>query len=341
MNVLIFEYITGGGLIGEVLPASLVKEGELMLNAIARDFAELSDVQVSVLRDYRLQSSRFDYEHVVNHESNISTMISSMEASIDALLIIAPETNAVLSYLCEIYASYDFILLNSPHRSVALVSDKLKTFNYLQDYNIPQIASYALDHVHDIHDGITENIDTKLIAKRVIKPKDGVACENIRVLASNDSIENVLETKDLNNYLVQPYVHGQSASLSLLCWQGECLLLSVNIQTIEEDENNFELKQCIVNALERDKFYEFSKNLIKALPELRGYIGVDIIITEKGVLLVEVNPRLTISYVGLKSAIGINPANLILQTFIDEKLPQVDLISGQTVTVEVGEDRAA
>ena len=140
---------------------------------------------------------------------------------------------------------------------------------------------------------------------------------------------------------MQPYVHGQSASLSLLCWQGECLLLSVNIQTIEEDENNFELKQCIVNALERDKFYEFSKNLIKALPELRGYIGVDIIITEKGVLLVEVNPRLTISYVGLKSAIGINPANLILQTFIDEKLPQVDLISGQTVTVEVGEDRAA
>ena len=35
MNILIFEYITGGGLVDEVLPASLVKEGELMLNAVA------------------------------------------------------------------------------------------------------------------------------------------------------------------------------------------------------------------------------------------------------------------------------------------------------------------
>ena len=59
MNILIFEYITGGGLVGEVLPSSLLSEGELMLNAVAKDFSEMTDVQVSVMRDYRLQRNSY------------------------------------------------------------------------------------------------------------------------------------------------------------------------------------------------------------------------------------------------------------------------------------------
>ena len=43
-------------------------------------------------------------------------------------------------------------------------------------------------------------------------------------------------------------------------------------------------------------------------------------LTEKEIMLVEINPRLTTSYAGLKSALGVNPADLILQTFIHKKL---------------------
>ena len=41
MNILIFEYITGGGMIDCVLPSSLVREGDLMVNAIISDFETL------------------------------------------------------------------------------------------------------------------------------------------------------------------------------------------------------------------------------------------------------------------------------------------------------------
>jgi predicted ATP-grasp superfamily ATP-dependent carboligase len=330
MNVLIFEYITGGGLVGEVLPASLVKEGELMLNAVANDFKELPDVQVSVLRDSRLQSGSFDNEYIVSLEKSFAEIISSEEKTIDALLIIAPESGGVLSSLCESYSDDDFILLNSSASSTALVSDKLETYNFLLKYNIPQIPSYELNDLKSIHSD-----------EMVVKPKDGVGCENIKLVTSSANIANAIDLAKANKYIAQPYVEGKNASLSLLCWQGECLLLSANIQTIEINKNNFELTQCIVNALEREKYIEFSDNLIKTMPGLRGYIGADILITENEVLLVEVNPRLTTSYVGLKSALGINPANLILQTFTDKKLPQVDLIRDNSVIVEIGEECAA
>jgi len=55
MKILIFEYITGGGMLGELLPASLLKEGELMLNTVACDFSDIDEVEVCVLRDHRLQ----------------------------------------------------------------------------------------------------------------------------------------------------------------------------------------------------------------------------------------------------------------------------------------------
>ena len=58
MKILIFEYITGGGMIGEPLPAALVTEGELMLNAITRDFLAIDDVEVCILRDHRLQDKK-------------------------------------------------------------------------------------------------------------------------------------------------------------------------------------------------------------------------------------------------------------------------------------------
>lgn len=338
MNVLIFEYITGGGLVDVELPASLVKEGELMLDAVASDFEELPGINVSVLRDYRLHSKEYTNPYIVSREYGYAETIASIEKNIDAILIIAPEKDGILSSLCEDYDECEFILLNSSSSSTALLSDKLKTYQYLKNYRIPQIPSYAVKgigpHQSEECSGMQDNL-------KVLKPKDGVGCENIKILTSSTNNSDVIKLSDLYNYIEQPYINGQSASLSLLCYEGECLLLSANIQSVVEIENSFELQQCIVNALQRDNFIEFSNKLIAALPGLRGYIGVDIIITDDETLLVEINPRLTTSYAGLKSALGLNPADLMLQTFVKEKLPYVEFTSDRTVTVKIGEERAA
>ena len=49
-----------------------------------------------------------------------------------------------------------------------------------------------------------------------------------------------------------------------------------------------------------------------AIPGLWGYIGIDLVETARGPLVVDVNPRLTTSYAGLAAATGCNPARLVL-----------------------------
>jgi predicted ATP-grasp superfamily ATP-dependent carboligase len=61
---------------------------------------------------------------------------------------------------------------------------------------------------------------------------------------------------------------------------------------------------------------------------------VDFIETQAGPIVIEVNPRLTTSYAGLRRAIGVNPAHLVLD------LPQSLRATGkahrrQAVEVEV------
>ena len=332
MNILIFEYITGGGMVGEALPITLVREGEAMLNAIACDLSDISEVQVSVMRDYRLHTYKQSmHEYVVTDECDYTEIIKSVENKIDALLIIAPESDGLLSKLCKQYSNRDFLLLNSSAESNALTGDKLKTYEYLSDFKIAQIPTYKTNDINLIES-----------EKIIIKPIDGVGCENIYLLDNNNNLDNLPISIKNNNYIIQPYIQGQNASLSLLCWNGECGILSANIQNIKVINECLVLAGCVVNALDRDVFAQFSADLIKALPELRGYVGVDIIITEDDdIILVEINPRLTTSYAGLKSACGLNAAELILKTFVNQNLPDFVITHNASVAIDIGAEHAA
>jgi len=50
----------------------------------------------------------------------------------------------------------------------------------------------------------------------------------------------------------------------------------------------------------------------QAIPGLWGYVGIDLVDTADGPQVIEINPRLTTSYCGLASALGINPAARVL-----------------------------
>ena len=54
MRLLICEYVTGRGFVGQPLPASLAREGDMMLAALVKDFAALGGIEVASVRDGRL-----------------------------------------------------------------------------------------------------------------------------------------------------------------------------------------------------------------------------------------------------------------------------------------------
>ncbi|MBS7633086.1 ATP-grasp domain-containing protein, partial [Candidatus Bathyarchaeota archaeon] len=45
----------------------------------------------------------------------------------------------------------------------------------------------------------------------------------------------------------------------------------------------------------------------------RGYLGIDVVLAKDKAYLIEINPRLTTSYVGLRKVIGYNPAQAIIE----------------------------
>ena len=320
MNILIFEYITGGGLANQALPAGLVKEGEMMLRAVANDFAQISvdqipNVQVNILKDYRL-TIRIDAVKEISVTPEISSIhvIEEMADELDAVLVIAPETDNILASLCERFEKLSFTLLNSSTDSIKLTADKYTTYNHLARYAFAQIPSYTCNEVNNLQ---KENNAEKFI----IKSRDGVGCEDLVIFDSLDDVKEAITGLEKDKYIVQPYVEGKAASLSLLCWNGDCLLLTVNEQILEAKNGSLNLVQCRVNILAKEEFSSFAKQLIEIIPGLQGYIGVDIVVKDNEIFLVEINPRLTTSYAGIGTSIGINPAALMLDCFMHKKLP--------------------
>lgn len=64
-----------------------------------------------------------------------------------------------------------------------------------------------------------------------------------------------------------------------------------------------------------------ARMVVESLKGLRGYVGVDMVLTKDGPMVMEVNPRLTTSYIGLRRAVNFNPAQAIIDATLKRKLP--------------------
>ena len=74
-------------------------------------------------------------------------------------------------------------------------------------------------------------------------------------------------------------------------------------------------------------------NIAHALPELWGYAGIDLIETQEQLLVLEINPRLTTSFVGIREALGVNVVESVLQLLKGK--PAIKTLCNQPITVIV------
>jgi len=65
-----------------------------------------------------------------------------------------------------------------------------------------------------------------------------------------------------------------------------------------------------------------AEKAVETLEGLKGYVGVDMILTDEEPVVIEINPRLTTSYVGLRRVTNFNPAETIIDATIKQKLPK-------------------
>jgi predicted ATP-grasp superfamily ATP-dependent carboligase len=86
----------------------------------------------------------------------------------------------------------------------------------------------------------------------------------------------------------------------------------------------------------------------RALPGLVGYVGVDLVLTEAGPVVTDVNPRLTTAYLGVRAALDANIAALALEASLGQLPPppgpprrRVRFTADGVVTCEEGRPAAS
>ncbi|MCU7891417.1 MAG: ATP-grasp domain-containing protein [Candidatus Thiodiazotropha sp. (ex Ustalcina ferruginea)] len=313
MRIFVFEYITGGGMLDSTLPLSLVQEGDMMLRALISDLAEIDDIDIVATRDERLEIPDLPIEFCMLQ--NLSDFPSAWEACIesaDAVWPIAPEYFQILKQISEAVLEKGKILLNSPPQAVDTASSKRVTSNLLKESGVQVVPTYRLE---------AEMPDRK--GSWVLKPDDGVGCQGTKICRDRDELHRQLEAvPDGREYVIQPFVHGMPTSLNILTCQGEAFVLSVNRQRIAMTDNSFVLLGCVVNGYmeQQARFHNLGRDVAAAMPDLWGIVGIDTLDTDTGLKVLEVNPRITTSYVGLKESIGVNPAGLVLD-LLNSKMP--------------------
>jgi predicted ATP-grasp superfamily ATP-dependent carboligase len=324
LKLFVCEFITGGGLCAEALPASLVKEGALMRDALLADLIELDGYEIVTTHDARLAASPL-VKSSLQVDSNFEDSFKRMLTQVDLVWLIAPESNGTLLKLSEMCYESDVIYLGCEFNSTLIGTSKSLAYEALDEakiFTIPTIAGD--DFVQDTDFTVAKSLQALSHSRWVAKPEDGAGCDGIKVFDDLQKLMTWLKQDDRYlNYIIQPYQQGIAASLSMLCRAGKGWLLSCNKQHISLNSDMFNLTGITVNGMQAywQRFETLARKIAKMLPDAAGYIGVDVIVDVESdkIYVVEINPRLTSSYVGLREAIGHNPVKIILESIKDSK----------------------
>jgi predicted ATP-grasp superfamily ATP-dependent carboligase len=330
VKIFVCEFVTGGGLYREPMPFSLAREGGLMLQALLEDLMVIPGVEVLTSRDQRLPPLDLPVEQVWIEEGDDAW--HQWERWIrmsDAVWPIAPESGGVLERLSSLALSNGKLLLGCPPSAIALAASKHATASTLRQSGIQSIPTFMPEQVPQGMDG-----------PFVAKPDDGIGCEDARCFPDRNSLMAWLAFEGrIRSHVVQPFLSGTPASLSMICRNGESWLLSCNRQRVYLEDGRFLYRGSVLNdmAIYWEEFSRIGCDVTRAIYGLAGYVGVDVLVNCDQITVLEVNPRLTTSYVGLSRATGSNPARMVLEMFYNGSLPSPPAIARNIVEVSLDE----
>jgi len=304
VNILVFEYVTGGGWCDAPPPPALRAEADHIQTALLRNLLEIPGIAITAFRDTRwpVPAELADPIAWKPVEPTVGFRTQWLECldHCDAVWPIAPESGGLLEGLCREVELAGKILLNCPARAVHLATSKRATLARLARHGIPVVPTRRFRGYRPVF-------------PLIIKPDDGIGCQGIRIMdCEADWNEALCEINPLH-YVIQPWLRGDSLSLSVLFEYGQAQLLSGNRQIIARRGNRLQLDAVEVNAFAPTPAHQALVTAVaQAIPELWGYAGIDLLQTQRGLQVLEINPRLTTASAGLQAALGINLARAVI-----------------------------
>jgi len=235
---------------------------------------------------------RCGYDVVLPGEGDFGAGIGRIAPLCDMGLVIAPD---------HLLARFTQILEQHTHNlgcgfmTVALCANKVQTEKILRSHNVPVPAEASA-------------------GKRVIKPVKGCGAQGVRI---SDSPTGAGEFS-------QQYIEGEHFSVSIvasrvvgdacLYFSGKPpLVLAVNRQFIETGSDglfHYRGGETPVHPAREAEIYGVAKNVVEVLG-CQGYCGVDVVVADK-VYVVDVNPRITTSLVGIAACMKEEIADILV-----------------------------
>ena len=317
MKILILEYITAMG----IDDPSLWSEGQAMLDGFLEDFKD-KDVDYLISLDQSISCN--NYCNPVKLEGELMDWLDENISNYDSCLVIAPEEDFILYDIVNFIEKKGVGIIGSSSDAVMTCSDKFKMYESLKG-KVPIIET------EKVFFNEVDNYN-QFNNKRILKPADGVSCSGVHVVSSNDEMKkaaSLIET-DLPYFIIQNFIEGTSASVSLISNGSEAVPLSLNFQDIHfsDDGINYNGGQVPLTHELEDEAKKAAKRAVEAIDGLKGYVGVDVILGDE-VHLVEINSRITTPYVALRCLLDFNLGDAILDSRYDGKLPTKINLSGK------------
>ncbi len=299
------EYISGGGQWKNPDPA-LLPEGQMMAAQLVDDLTALDGVQVLLAHDPSLTIPRPGLALWSDPDW------SDAVAQCDAAWIVAPESDGILLRLTRMVEDSGRVLLGCRSDAVAIAASKIATAQVLAEAGIPVIPTPA--RCGEIPASATG---------WVAKPDDGAGSCNMLATTDLTRLQAwMAQGGRPHSHVVQPLLAGDAASVIFLAKDGQASVLSINSQEMRLGEEcryaggvigRYEIWRPILTPL--------VDAVAAVLPGLWGPVGLDVLLTETGPVIVEINPRLTTLWSGLHQALGRNTAEMVLGLAAGQALP--------------------
>ncbi len=197
-------------------------------------------------------------------------------------------------------------LLGPSSACVALAADKHATAEHLAAHGVRVPAGVAL--------GPGEPLPRRFDYPAVLKPRNGAGSQGIELVAEwTSGRSNAARPARL-----EVFCPGRPASVAFLCGRESIVPLAPCWQRLSDDGRFVYRGGALPIAADlAGRAVEIGRHAVASLPGPLGFLGVDLVLggdpTGGDDAVIEINPRLTTSYVGLRALCQTNLAQAMIE----------------------------
>ncbi|KUO65947.1 MAG: hypothetical protein APF84_01420 [Gracilibacter sp. BRH_c7a] len=327
MKLFIYEYFSAGGSRDN---QELIQAGFAMLDALLKDFSKLESLETTTLMDSSLAERTLAAPYLDkvsihcrsrDEEKDVFATFREILDGCDAVLIIAPETDSLITKFTLLAEECSKIVFGSASQAIKLVSNKASCCNYLTNHALPIPKFKVLDP--PLSYNLTAKVEEHFALPLVIKPVLGTGGEDVYVVKDYEQLvsraQQLEKKRPGEQFLVQEFIPGEAVSVSCLLQDGKAFPLSLNKQIINHGE------ELLFQGIIVPFFHPQSEHILtiavracESITGLKGFVGVDLVVNSRHSVIMEINARITSAYVALREVVKPNIAEDLWQIFNEE-----------------------